>query len=112
MCYIKEIMSGNHVQSDSKGAEVQSSRTLFEQADQYFKQIRKTNIELENNQRISQILDSILIQLKDTLKRFRELTMLGNCAELDKQVFFDYIASAEQFYLLLGTHSTSLFYEK
>ena len=109
---IKEIMSGNHVQSDSKGAEVQSSRKLLEQANQYFKLIRKTNIELENNQRISQFLDSILIQLEDTLKRFRELTMLGNCAELDKQVFLDYIASAEQFYLLLGTHSTSLFYEK
>ena len=85
---------------------------MLENADQYFELIRKTNVELENNKFISQILDSTLIQLEDTLKRFKQLTMAGNCTGLDKQVFIDRIATSKQFYLILGTHSTSLFYEK
>ena len=109
---MKEIINRNHVQSDSKEPQEQSSGTLLEQADSHFELIRHTNVELENNQRISQILDSTLIQLEDTLQRFRELTTQGNCTELDKQAFFDRISASEQFYLLLGTHSTSLFYEK
>ena len=109
---INEIISGNHVQAENKEAEAQSSRTLLEQADLYFELIRKTNVQFENNQPISQILDITLIQLEDTLKRFRKLTSSGNCTELDKQVLFDRIAAAEQFYLLLGSHSTCLFYTK
>ena len=58
---IKEIISGNLVESDCKEAEAQSSQTLLEQADLYFDLIRKTNVELENNKRISQILDDILM---------------------------------------------------
>ena len=50
--------------------------------------------------------------MEDTLKRFNELTTVGNCTELDIQVFCNRIATSEQFYLNLGTHSTSLFYEK
>ena len=50
--------------------------------------------------------------MEDTLKRFRELTTLGNSLKLDKQFFFDRIEASEQFYIFLGTHSTSLFYEK
>ena len=65
---IKEIISGNHVESACKETEAQSSRTLLEQADLYFDLIRKTNVELENNKRISQILHSILIQLENVLK--------------------------------------------
>ena len=38
--------------------------------------------------------------------------MAGNCTGLDKQDFIDRIATSKQFYLILGTHSTSLFYEK
>ena len=85
---------------------------MLEEANLYFEKIRNTNVELENNQRISQILDSTLVQLEDTLKRFIELTTLGNSTELDKQVSLDRVAASEQFYLLLGAHSTSLFYEK
>ena len=59
---ITEIINGNHDQSPSKEEEAQNSRTLLENADQYFELIRKTNVELENNKFISQILDSTLIQ--------------------------------------------------
>ena len=109
---IKKIISRNHVESDSEEAEALSSRMLLEQANLYFEQVRKTNVDLENNQRISQILDSTLVHLQGTLKQFRELTTHGSCTEVDKQVLFDRIVASEQFYLLLGTHSTSLFYEK
>lgn len=85
---------------------------MLKQIQLYFKLIRRTNLELENNKSISQILDSTLIQLEDTLNRFKELTTQGNGTEVDKQIFIDRVAASEQFYLLLGTHSTSLFYEK
>ena len=42
---IKEIISGHLVESDSKEAEAQSSRTLHDQANLYFDLIRKTNVE-------------------------------------------------------------------
>ena len=91
---IKEIISGNLVEPNCKEADAQRSRTLFEKADLFFELIRKTNVELENNKRISQILDNILIQLDNTLKRYRELTTQRNSIKLDKQIFFDRIEAA------------------
>ena len=40
------------------------------------------------------------------------MSCLSNCTEVDKQLFHDRIDALQQFYLTLGIHSTSLFYEK
>ena len=109
---IKEIISKKHVESGCKEREKLSPKTLFEQVDVYFMLLRKSNEELEGTRRVSQLLDNVLLQLEDVLGRFRELSSLGNCKEVDKQVFCDRIDTCEQFYLSVGTDSTSLFYEK
>ena len=114
LCFtIKEIIRGKIVDSDYKESEGQTSKVLLEEADLHFKLARTKNEEIvENKRRISQILDITLLQLEDTPTRFRELTTSGNCTEVVKQVLCDRVDALVQFYLSLGTHSTSLFYEK
>ena len=74
--------------------------------------LRETNEESESNRRISQILEHTLLLLEDILKRFRLPSWLDNCTEVDTQLILDRIEAHKKFYLTLGTHSTSLFYEK
>ena len=109
---MKELISGKDVESDCKETEVLTSKTLFEQVDLYFRLLRKTNEDSESKQRISQILDNTLVILEDELNQIRDLRCLDNCTEVDKQLFRDRIDAQYNFYVTLGTHSTSLFYEK
>ena len=109
---MKELISGKDVESDCKDTEVLTSKSLFEQVDLYFRLLRKTNEESESKQQISQILDNTLVILEDELTQMRELRYLDNCTEVDKQLFRDRIDAQYNFYVTLGTHSTSLFYEK
>ena len=88
-----------------------SCKTLLERVDLYFGLLRKNNAS-EGPRRVSQILDNTLVLLEDALSRSKEVISLSNCTEVDKQLFHDRIDALQQFYLTVGTHSTSLFYEK
>ena len=109
---IKESIGGKHVGCDCNKQEVHNCTTCFEYIDVYFKLLKKTNRESENAQCISQILDNTLFVLDDILKRFREYSCFDMCTEIDKELMCDSIDAHQQFYFLLGTHNTSLFYEK
>ena len=113
LCFsMKEIICGKHVGCDCKETEIFNCKTLLERVDLYFRLLRKTNEESESRQRISQILENTLVILQDELTQTRELRCLDNCTEVDKQLFRDRIDAQYNFYVTLGTHSTSLFYEK
>ena len=109
---IKEIIRGKHVGCDCNKQEVYKCRTCFEYIDLYFKLLKETNKESENGRRVSQLLDNTLFALEGVLKRFRESRCFDVCTEVDQELMCDSINAHEQFYFLLGTHSTSLFYEK
>ena len=109
---MKKIISGKHVGSAGKETEALASKNLFEQADLYLRLLRKANEELESMKRVSQILEHTLLVLEEIFKRFRLPNCLNNFKEVDKQLIRDRIDAHQKFYLTLGTHSTSLFYEK
>ena len=113
ICFLlKEIIRGKHVECDCKKTEVYNCKTLIERVDLYFDLLRKINQKSEGTRRISQILDNTLVSLEDVLGRSREISCLSNCTEVDKQLLHDRIDALQQFYITLGIHSTSLFYEK
>ena len=109
---MKNIISGKHLGSDCKETEELAHKTLFEQVDLYFRLLRKANEESESMKRVSQILEHTLLVLEDIFKRFRLPSCLDNFKEVDKQLIRARIEAHQKFYLTLGTHSTSLFYEK
>ena len=100
------------MECDCKETEAVSCKMLFVQIDQYFQLLRSLNEEVEDGRRISQILDNTLVKLQNALTRFRELSNSGSCTKVDKQIFRDRIDAFKQFYVTMGAHSTSLFYEK
>ena len=109
---IEKIISRKNLGSDSEETKALSYKSLFKQVDLYLRLLRKTNEESESTRRVSQILEITLFALEDTVKRFIEPSFLDNCSEVDKQLTRDRIEAHHKFYLTLGTHSTSLFYEK
>ena len=109
---MNQIISGKHLGSDCKETEEFAHKNLFDQVDLYLRLLKKTNKESESGRRVSQVLENTLLVLEDTIKRIREPSCLENCTEVDKQHIRDRIDAHLKFYLTLGTHSTSLFYEK
>ena len=109
---MKKIISGKHVGSAVEETEAFTNNNLLQQADLCFRLLRKTNEESDNKQRVSQILEHTLRALEDIFNRFRLPSCLDNFKEVDKQLISDRIEAHQKFYLTLGTHSTSLFYEK
>ena len=107
---IKEIVSGNQGIFDCMQHKP-PCKTYFQHIDQYFKLLRDANRELENLQPVSQCLDNTLRCLQhiyECSKGFKS----GKDSKVDKQDMVASINDFLQFYTLLGTHSTSLFYEK
>ena len=100
------------MESDSEETEALSYKSLFEKVNLYLRLLRKTNEESESTRRVSQILETTLFALEDMVKRFIEPSFLDKCSEVDKQLTRDRVEAHQKFYLTLGTHSTSLFYEK
>ena len=109
---IEKIISRKSVGCDFENTEAHSSKSLFNQIDLYFELLRKTNEESESTLRISQILENTVFVLEDIVKRVLLPSYLDSCTEVDKQLIRDRIEAHTKFYLTLGTHSTSLFYEK
>ena len=109
---IEKIISRKSVGFNFENTEAHSSQSLFNQIDVYFELLRKTNEESESTQRISQILENTVFVLEDIVKRVLSPSYLDSCTEVDKQLIRDRIEAHTKFYLTLGTHSTSLFYEK
>ena len=109
---MKKIISGKDVGSATEEKEALTNQNVFQQVDLCFRLLRKTNEESDTKRRVSQILEHTLLVLEDILERFRLPSCLDNCKEVDKQHICDRIEAHKKFYLTLGTHSTSLFYEK
>ena len=107
-----DIVSAKHEECHCKTTGELCCKTLLKQVDRYFKLIRDKNEDLEGKRSLSQILDDTLVKLGVALKWLIDLISQGNCSEVDKQFFRDRIEALKQFYLTLGSHSTSLFYEK
>ena len=109
---IKQIISGKHVKCQCKETEAVSCKMLLDLCDQYFKLLRDTNMDFEKSKHVSQTLDDTLVKLEDALTRFKDLSNLDNYTEVDQKACLERIDALEQYYLTLGTHNTSFFYEK
>ena len=100
------------MECQGKDFQTLSCETLMEEVDLYFTLLRNTNQMSEDKRQISQILEDTIVKLEIAFNRFREIRNSGNCVKIDKEAFLDRIDACMQFYLTLGTHNTSLFYEK
>ena len=109
---IQEIVNKNNFGCEYEETKTQASKSLFKEVDLFLGLLRKTNEESESARRVSQILESTLFALEDIVERFIEPNCLDNCLEMDKQFIRDRVEAHQKFYQTLGTHSTSLFYEK
>ena len=100
------------MECQGKDFQTLSCETLMEEVDLYFTLLRNTNQMSEDKRQISQILEDTIVKLEIAFNRFRKIRNSGNCVKIDKEAFLDRIDACMQFYLTLGTHNTSLFYEK
>ena len=107
---IKAIISGNH--GDCDCMQHKPPCTTYEQhIDRYLKLLRDANRDLENLQPVSQCLESILRSLQNIYESSKDFKS-GLGRKVDKQDMVSSIDDLLQFYTLIGTHSTCLFYEK
>ena len=95
-----------------EGKEAPICNALVKQADRYSKPLREANKDLNNGRYKSQVVDDTLIRLEDICNLFKQLFSTGDCRDVDKHAFHERFESLQEFYVKLGTHSTSLFYEK
>ena len=85
---------------------------LLEPAYHYLESLVHANKNIDGGQQVSQLLDYIQVQVYGTCQRLRGCTLFGKSEEVDEKDVVDCIDDLLNFYLKLGTHDTSLFYEK
>ena len=107
---MKEMVCGNHGARDCSKEELMC-QTHVQQVDQYLKVLRKANWDLGNSRPISQCLDDLLTSLQSIYKTSKNFSSAEGL-KVDKQNIIVRIDDLFQFYSSLGTHGTSLFYEK
>ena len=104
------IVSGKHGVCDCR-KQAPICKTYVQEADRYLKLLRDANRDLEDLRPVSQCLDNILLCLQNIFSMSKNLSSARGTTE-DKQDIIASIDDLLQFYRALGTHSTSLFYEK
>ena len=107
---LKEIVSGNHGVCDC-GKQDSICKTHMRDAERYLKLLRDANRSLEDLRPVSQCLDKTLLSLQSIYRSSVNLSWVKG-RNVDVQDIVDSIDDLLQFYTVLGTHTTSLFYQK
>ena len=107
---MKEMVSGNHGVCNCQNQE-SICKTYMAEAERYLKELRDTNRSLEDARPESQCLDNTLLILQNIYRSLMSLSWVKG-TKMDVEDIVVAIDDLLQFYTLVGTHTTSLFYEK
>ena len=92
--------------------QIPSCNKLREQFDNYLKILRQANKDVEEGVQISQILNKILVKLNCICNQYEECSSSATAKVVNGQDFIESIDDLLNFYNELGSHDTSLFYNR
>ena len=108
---IGDMVSGKHLDCNCGNKEATICNALFGKVSRYIKLVRDVNKGSNDERYISQILEDTLANLQYICGLVKQFLSSGNFNDV-KDAFLKRVDLLQQFYLKLGMHSTSLFYDK